>query len=451
MKLNREQHLAARPDGGVTLVIAGAGTGKTSSLIEKTKNLIGEGVVSAANILILTFSRKAADEIRDRLVARVGREGGAVTSGTFHSFCYRLIREHGQYRPGPAGIEPPPKIIDRDERERVIDGLIRHELAMFQALPLPVIRQLLAGGRPAHREIERKLDDFGIRRKVEMLALAYRDYKSLHNLMDFEDLMRTATGILENDEAFRTETRTRYSYLLVDEFQDTSKDNFRLLKQLLPETSPNLFAVGDDWQSIYGFRNARVEYIVKMKKHFPGVRIIKLRTNYRSRREIVELSSRFIRRNRFRTSKRLVSHAGKGGLVRAFAVASRGEETACIAGILAREGDRSAVLYRNNWQGEKIRTNLGIVNDDGKDFPAALMTMHASKGLEFDTVIIAGISDMIIPDRNSDLEEERRLFYVALTRARRNLYLVFHLKENGELPRFARELGLRPVRFSGAS
>jgi DNA helicase-2/ATP-dependent DNA helicase PcrA len=451
MKLNREQDLASRPDGGVTLVIAGAGTGKTSALIEKTRNLIAEGAVRAENILILTFSRKAADEIKERLVARAGPEGGAVTSGTFHSFCYRLIRDHGMFRPGPEGPGTPPKIIDGEHGERIIDGLIRQELASFQGLPLSVIRQLLAGGRPVPRDIERKLENFGIRRKVDLLALAYRDYKAAGNLMDFGDLMRTATGLLESDGEFRAATRARYTYLLVDEFQDTSEDNFRLLKQLLPESNPNLFAVGDDWQSIYGFRNARVEYIVKMRNYFPGVRIIKLRTNYRSRREIVDLSSGFIRKNRFRTSKKLISHAGKGGLVRAYAVASRAEETDCIAGILARENGRSAVLYRNNWQGDIIRKHLGIADDGEQEFPAALMTMHASKGLEFDTVIVAGISDLIIPDRKSDLEEERRLFYVALTRAKRSLYLVFHLKENGELPRFANELGLRPARFSGAS
>ncbi len=440
MKLNREQELAARPDPGITLVIAGAGTGKTSALIEKAKNLIAGGAVAPENMLILTFSRKAADEIGERLVARVGTAAEGVVSGTFHSFCFRLIREH---RAGGRA----PGIIDQEEADRVIDTLIRARLDEFRGLPVPLVRQLLPGGPRKVRDTEEKLEALGLRRAIDDLHVEYRRYKAAGNLMDFGDLMEEAIGILERDTAFRDLTAQRYRYLLVDEFQDTSEDNFRLLKLLLPGGRPNLFAVGDDWQSIYGFRNARVEYLVNMKKYFSGVRTIVLRTNYRSRREIVDISSRFISKNRFRTSKKLVSHAGPGGSVRAFTVASRQAETDLIAGLLAGFVSDTAVLYRNNWQGEYIKEKLGrVCGDAGPRF----MTMHASKGLEFGTVIIAGVSDRVIPDRSSDLEEERRLFYVALTRAKRNLFLVYHADEKGELPLFARELGVRPVPFSGA-
>ncbi len=204
-----------------------------------------------------------------------------------------------------------------------------------------------------------------------------------------------------------------------------------------------LFAVGDDWQSIYGFRGAKIEYLVKMKSFFPGAAVHRLTANYRSKREIVTLANGFIARNRFRTRKKTRAVRGRGGVIRRHRVEGERDEAALIGGIVSSERSRGrtcAVLFRNRWVGENISGRL----DPGVGEGASFITMHASKGLEFDTVVVTGICDSIIPDRESGIEEERRLMYVALTRARDRLHLVMRREESGQPGRFAREIGFRP-------
>ena len=441
--LNRQQYLAATPRVGVNLVIAGAGTGKTSALIQKAENLITAGLVRTDQVLILTFSRKAADELRERIMSRIRERGSGITTGTFHSFCYAVIREFSSL----IGFDDSPGIIDSDYINRFIDRQIRSRMDHFKGLPVAVIRNLLEHPPPPESPARKNLDHLGITDSLLKLTGEIRGYKQERNLLEYEDLMDITVQTLETNAVIRNTLLNRYRFIMVDEFQDTSENNFRLLKQLIDPGEPGLFVVGDDWQSIYGFRNARLEYIVNMKKFFPTVETIKLRINYRSKKEIVELSNRFIRKNRYRTSKKLVSHAGKGGTVRAFSVEGFEEECRCIKMITSSMEGEVCVLYRNNWQGTMISKHLSCPENSTSGMPV-LMTMHASKGLEFDCVIIAGISDKIMPDSSSDIEEERRLLYVGLTRARNKLYLIFHENEKGNKSRFASELGVRSEKFS---
>ena len=199
--------------------------------------------------------------------------------------------------------------------------------------------------------------------------------------------------------------------------------------------------VGDDYQSIYGFRNARVEYIINIRKYFPAAKTHKLTLNYRSGKKIIKLSNSFIKLNRFRTSKKIIPCRDIKGLVQFHPVEKRERESNVLINIVSRlpEGSEIAVIYRNNYQGEVLRKDLESISNRSIEF----LTMHGSKGLEFDIVIIPGISDKIIPDRTSDIEEERRLFYVAMTRARRELHLIYHKNSGGKLPRFIKELGYR--------
>jgi len=269
----------------------------------------------------------------------------------------------------------------------------------------------------------------------------YRRYKTSGNLIDYEDMVDDAAFLLETNPDLRRDVNSRFTYIFVDEFQDTSENNLRLLKALIPETERNLYMVGDDFQSIYAFRSAKVEYLINIRKYFPEAEIHKLIMNYRSRKEIVKLSNRFIRLNRFRTDKSIKSFRGKGGRI----VFHQAENAISEADIISRliseysTSKETGVLYRNNSQGEIIRKHVCRNLNDRVNF----MTMHASKGLEFERVIIAGISDRIIPDRGSDIEEERRLFYVAMTRAKDELHLIYYKNSNGKLPRFIWELGFR--------
>jgi DNA helicase-2/ATP-dependent DNA helicase PcrA len=448
--LNKQQYLASLPDRGINLVIAGAGTGKTKTLIEKVKNIITEGIAEPGKILLLTFSNKAAEEIKERVKQSIGKAADKITSGTFHSFCLRFLRDNSRSFISSHGFNKFPDVIDDDKRASVQRELLIPMFDRFLGLPVDVITGLAESYDKLDKKTFKKLKHLRVIKELDSFNRKYKEHKILNNLIDFSDMMNYTIDILEKNISIREDTIKRFDYLLVDEFQDTSDDNFRLIKLLLNERSPNLFLVGDDWQSIYGFRGSRIEYLVNMKKYFPDVNTHKLIINYRSKKELVSLSNRFIEKNKKRTNKRLRSFRGKGGMIGDYFAEGYKEEGDIVADIIKKEINNHnhghngtagiAVLYRNNWQkGHLFRA----LEPDGLQDSVQFMTMHSSKGLEFDTVIITGISDDIIPDVSNDIEEERRLFYVALTRARDRLYLVHHGSPDGGLSIFAEELGIK--------
>ncbi len=446
--LNREQHLASRAEGGTTLVIAGAGTGKTRTIIQKVCNIVLGGIARPEEVLILTFSRKAAGEIRGRIVGAVGDGADAITASTFHSFALSLLKSHGREFLEERGYRAFPSVMDESGACSIIRELVSSDPGRYLGIPVRVLCGLVSGAETLSRKTEKRIHGTGIRRHIEELKSDFRKEKLNRSLMDFDDIMDLAVTMLEKNPAIRTLVASKWKYILVDEFQDTSDDNFALLNLLLPDEGKNLFVVGDDWQSIYGFRDARVEYIIRLKRYFPSLSVHRLVTNYRSRKEIVTVSGRLIGRNRFRTRKRMRSHRGGGGRVVCLETYDYADEVRVIEEVLEAErkgygSGTAAVLFRNNWQGAFIKSRLsaGVLDDPG----VSLMTMHASKGLEFTAVIIAGVNDAVIPDRGADIEEERRLFYVALTRARDRLYCLWQHNEAHEKPRFIREIAGYPV------
>ncbi|MDY6968551.1 MAG: ATP-dependent helicase [Spirochaetota bacterium] len=442
-RLNKEQLKASLPNSGVNLVVAGAGTGKTSSLVEKIKNTITIGEISPKNILILTFSRKAADEIKERIRSHIGKDADQIISGTFHSFCLGFLRGNSKTFTDTFGFNGAPSVLNEEAREALKKKMLHSSLDQFLGLPSNIVEGLWDNLDSIDKRTLKMLKVFGITDKLRDLMKQFKDLKRSKNLIDFNDMINFTIEILSNNKTIRKRINQRFQYVFVDEFQDTSEDNFRLLKLLLPDKDPNLFVVGDDWQSIYGFRGAKIDYIVNMKKYFPQVNIIKLKKNYRSRKEIVSISNKFIKKNKIRTSKKLISTKGNGGEIRGFQAESMEEELEILKNILKKEEnhcDDIAILYRNNWQGKSIITNINDCKSI-KYEKTKLMTIHSSKGLEFETVIITGVNDGIIPDMACDIEEERRLMYVGLTRAKERLYIIHHKTPMGEAARFAKELG----------
>lgn len=440
-KLNKQQFRASRPSGGTELVIAGAGTGKTKTLVEKVKNTITSGGADPSEILILTFSRRAANEIRERVERETGISDSAITAGTFHSFCYRLIRySRGSFlrNSGYSGI---PEVITDEAKNKFLTNEISLIIDRFLGLPAKAVFDIFNKFDFLKQNSRDKLDAFGLSDEIRRLGERFNRFKIENNLIEYEDMIEVSIRMLESDDILRREILNRHKYIFVDEFQDTSDNNFRLIKSLVNPESGNLFAVGDDWQSIYGFRRANIDFILKFKKYFPGSVIHKLTVNYRSLNEIVNLSNRFIANNKNRSRKKLKSARGRGGSVKRFFCGNFIEEADLIQTIVIKEiesTDDIAILFRNNWQGRFLQSRLP---DEIID-KVKMMTIHGSKGLEFDTVIIAGISDSIIPDKATDIEEERRLMYVALTRSKERLYVISHLNENKKPPRFFTEMFL---------
>jgi len=440
-KLNKEQIEASKAEYGITLVIAGAGTGKTSTMITKINNVISNNLARAEEILILTFSRKAAEEIRERLISELGDEAEPGFAGTFHSFALKLLMENKEYYFKHMGINRFPAVMEDEKKDIIIRDIIMEKPEKFLGLPASTVMKFTENINYLDKYTINKLKSATLFDEIMNLKETYKTYKKNNSIIEFEDMIEHSTELLETYIDLREKITEKYKYLFVDEFQDTSENNFQLLSLLLPENNKNLFMVGDDYQSIYKFRHSKIEYIINIKNYFPDAKIHKLTMNYRSRKEIVTLANKFIRLNKFRTSKKIVSHKGSGGKIKYYRAINVNHEADIIAKIISSIDNNMsiAVIYRNNYQGEFLKSKINNEQDKKLEF----MTMHGSKGLEFDIVIIAGISDYIIPNRSTDIEEERRLFYVALTRAKEELHLLFHENIPDKLPQFIREIGHR--------
>lgn len=439
--MNKDQARASLGTGGVSLVIAGAGTGKTTTMIQKIVNCIESGAAHPEKTIVMTFSRKAAEEIRERIWRSSSSTGEIGFAGTYHSFSLKLLKEYSSDYLMMKNQSSFPSLIKEEDREKVMRDIVMSDPGRFLGVPYDAVLNIAENIGRLPDYLMKKIKSSPLYNELISVNDEYCSYKASNNLIDYEDMIDDAALLLETNPALRRDVNSRFTYLFVDEFQDTSENNLRLLKALVPETGRNLYMVGDDFQSIYAFRSARVEYLINIKKYFPEAEIHKLTMNYRSRKEIVKLSNRFIRLNRFRTDKSIKSFRGKGGRIIIHQAENAVSEAALINDLLSRGSpvSETGILYRNNYQGEIIRKKIpSYITGE-----VELMTMHASKGLEFGRVIIAGISDRIIPDRGSDIEEERRLFYVAMTRAKDELHLIYYKNSNGRLPRFLWELGFR--------
>ncbi|HOE19721.1 MAG TPA: ATP-dependent helicase, partial [Spirochaetota bacterium] len=271
--------------------------------------------------------------------------------------------------------------------------------------------------------------------KMIMIKEEYANYKRNHNYIDFDDMINISSKLLHENPLLRKKIHEQFKYIMVDEFQDTSENNFVLLKLLLPEENQNVFMVGDDWQSIYKFRNAKIEYIVNAKKYFNNLTVHSLNSNYRSKKEIVVLSNRLIAKNKFRSRRWIKAVRGSGGLIKFHKASSFAEEVTITASILGKYDNTHSigVLYRNNWQGTSLQSQIQSYSN------VQFMTIHSAKGLEFDVVVLCGVKDRLLPDPYTDIEEERRLMYVALTRAKNCLHILYHCNYGNQKPQFVME------------
>ncbi len=438
-RYNIEQQKIIHAKDGPHLVLAGAGTGKTFTIVERVTYLITTERYLPEEILLLTFSKKAAEELRKRVAARCLSGSKSITASTFHSFALSLVQKYGGRNETTSSFSVMDEIKSRD----VLCTLAGSMRSLFNGIPVPVILWMYSQYNMNRNYIIKRMIEKNILGTIEDLNKRYKDYKQEQGLVDFNDMMREAIRLLTEDNTVCQEVQRRYKYIVVDEFQDTSDLNFSLLSLLVCTKKPGLMVVGDDWQSIYGFRNARIEYIINMKKYFPDVKVLRLTQNYRSRKEILTFAHRIIKKNRFRSRKKVISVKGRGGSVEGLRVRSFEEELHVLAGIIKdiRTQDlETAVLYRNNWQGEKIQSIINERPGKGKS-SIHCMTIHSSKGLEFNTVILTGLRDGTFPDPATDIEEERRLFYVACTRAEARLIVLYHTTGDDEPGLFAREAG----------
>jgi DNA helicase-2/ATP-dependent DNA helicase PcrA len=347
--LNPSQHEAVKHIDGAMLILAGAGSGKTKTLTARLAYLVGEVGIDPANTLTLTFTNKAASEMRERALKLMpSRVSYPPLLCTFHKFGLLFLKFHIE----KLGRKNTFVIIDSDDKKRLLRSIakaLKIDLNIsFIASEISKYKNSLLTPEVVSQKAE--LPDY---KKVAKIYTLYQENIEENNLVDFDDLLMLTYKILDENDALRKETSNRYKYIMVDEYQDTNELQFRLLEHLCCEHE-NLCVVGDDDQSIYGWRGANIRNILEFADNFKETKVVKLETNYRSTEPILKAANALIEHNSTRLGKKLTSHKGSGDEVKLLHSLDESMEAKAIAHQiheLIDEGadpDEIAVLYRIN-------------------------------------------------------------------------------------------------------
>ena len=359
--LNPPQLEAVKTTEGPLLVLAGAGSGKTRVIAHRIAWLIQRGQDPRA-ILAVTFTNKAATEMRERVAHLAGHAGTEVRVATFHAFGLWLLGEEH----AAAGLPKRFAICDAGDQAALVKRCMREVKVDDRAFdPRRVLWQISKAKNAMKKRIVPKPEGQGD--DYDLIAAEvfprYQQALRAQRAVDFDDLIARPVELLKKDEALRRKYQARFSHLLVDEYQDTNACQLELLKLLAGERK-NVCAVGDDDQAIYGWRGAEVKNILRFERHFPGAVEVRLEQNYRSTGHILACANGVISRNAARKPKKLWTSAGAGELVRVVACESEEEEARFVAGEISRlrgEGrpwGDFAVLYRLNAQSRPVEEAL---------------------------------------------------------------------------------------------
>ena len=358
--LNEQQRQAVTCPLGPTLVLAGPGSGKTRVLTHRMAHLIRNCGADPYSILAVTFTNKAAREMRSRLDKMLGSEAGGVTLGTFHSVCVRILRREGERFGANRGFT----IYDQDDQMALMKSVLK-DLNTDDKKYRPAA--VLGAISRAKSEMLTPETYQPPTYWHEMVARAYERYQerlTANNALDFDDLLLATVRGLQQDESALRRYRARYRYVLVDEFQDTNLPQYELIR-LLASPDGCVFAVGDEDQSIYGWRGADYRNLERLRNTFVGLRTYLLERNYRSTQTILDAAKGIIARNLKRVPKDLQAAQGSGELVRVLEAYSPEEEADFVASEMERLvaggqhhlGD-FAVMYRMNAQSRALEEAL---------------------------------------------------------------------------------------------
>jgi len=361
--LNDAQREAVAAPPSPLLVLAGAGSGKTRVLTSRIAYLVEAHEVSPLSILAVTFTNKASREMRSRIEDILGLPMGGMWIGTFHSLAHRLLRQHYQEANLPQAFQ----ILDSDDQLRMVKRCLK-ELALDEAYWPPKQLQWYINGHKEEGRRPSQVPPSNDNQQQTLLAV-YSHYESLcqrFGLIDFSELLLRAFELLKNNEVLRERYQNRFQHVLVDEFQDTNSIQYAWLKLLVYRTK-NLFAVGDDDQSIYGWRGAKVENILQFEKDFPNTKTIRLEQNYRSTTHILDAANAVIQNNQTRLGKNLWTAGEEGEPVKLYtAYDERDEARFVIDQIQAWVNDGNmrsdvAILYRSNAQSRTFEAYVSLI------------------------------------------------------------------------------------------
>ena len=358
--LNEAQISAVRQTSGPLLILAGAGSGKTKTLAHRIAYLMQQEAVWPNEILAVTFTNKAARELRERVWRLTEEKMGEVPRsfmpwmGTFHGICVRLLRQDG----GVIRIAPNYVIYDEDDRQGLIKQAMK-ELSIDTQQTKP--RAVSSAISNAKNELKSPADmeasaSYPHAHTVAKIYAAYERLRKNAGALDFDDLLIETVRLLRDHPEVRRKWQRQFKHIFIDEYQDTNAAQYAIVKYLVGEEQ-NICVVGDDWQSIYSWRGADFTNILNFEKDYPNAMVIKIEQNYRSSNAILSAAQSVIDKNKVRTDKKLWTDRGEGAPVEVHATYDETEEASLVAGRIAahvsmkaRRYTDFAVLYRMNAQ-----------------------------------------------------------------------------------------------------
>ncbi len=361
--LNPEQRRAVETTEGPLLIQAGAGSGKTKTLTHRIAHIIASEKATTFNILAVTFTNKAAKEMRERVAALLGKNAGdrgfMPYMGTFHSICVRLLRQDGEH----VGIPRSFVIFDESDRQAAVKQASKQLMLDEKTFPARVLSGIISSAKNDMTDPAEFADMAGSSPAQRAAAKVYPLYqKALKEAaaLDFDDLINRTVHMLQTQPELRVKWQKQFKYIMIDEYQDTNVAQYKLVKLLTNEHN-NIAVVGDDWQSIYSWRGADFRNILNFEHDYPACTVIKLEQNYRSTGAILEAAHSIITKNQQRSDKKLWTDAGQGLPVQMLQVGSERAEGEAIvrrvrnavdAGL--RKYSHFAVLYRTNAQSRSV-------------------------------------------------------------------------------------------------
>ena len=366
-QLNPQQYEAATTVDGPLLILAGAGSGKTGTMTHRIAYMIREKGISPYSILAVTFTNKAAGEMRERVEALVGDTKGLWIL-TFHSACLRILRKHADL----LGYSPSFTVYDPVDQKSLVRGIVK-ELELDEKRYSPVyclgVISDCKEKRISPEDFAKRSGSYGSSSDVAKVYDKYEIALKKNNAMDFDDLLLNAVRLFETYPDVLAQYQARFQYIMVDEYQDTNMLQYDFVK-LLSKKHHNLCVVGDDDQCIYEWRGADIRNILSFEKDFPGAKVIKLEQNYRSKGNIINAAHSVIQNNHDRKDKKLWTEDEDGEKIEYYRADDDLEEARYVAAKikkLMRENPEYkfsdfAILYRNNVQSRRFEDCLGGIN-----------------------------------------------------------------------------------------
>lgn len=364
--LNSEQKKAVQTTEGPLLIQAGAGSGKTKTLTHRIAHLIASHKATPFNILAVTFTNKAAKEMRERVAKLIGdnheNRNFMPYMGTFHSICVKLLRRDGEY----IGVPPNFVVFDEGDKLTAVKQACKTAMIDEKSYPPRTISNYISS---AKNEMLSPAEYSGIANSPIQAATAtvYPLYEKIlkeAGALDFDDLINKTVVMLKSNPEVQSRWQEQFKYVMIDEYQDTNLAQYKLVK-LLTAKSNNIAVVGDDWQSIYSWRGADFRNILKFESDYPSVTVIKLEQNYRSTKSILDAAHMIITKNSHRSDKRLWTSSGEGKPVAILQVANERAESEMVIRNIKSKVDLGvsrysdfAVLYRTNAQSRSVEESF---------------------------------------------------------------------------------------------